>query len=89
MPARPNWSKSKAKEEICARFETGKLNPFDLPDFKVLKDSNPELFGSFDLKNFRQNIRNLAKKYQEKFPHLKFQTENMEAQFRSKFVVEI
>jgi len=89
MPARPNWAKSKAKEDLCARFETGKLNPFHLPDFKVIKDSDPELFGSFDLKNFRQNIRNLAKKYQEKLPHLKFQKQNMEDQFRSEFVIEI
>ena len=81
MPARLNWSKSIVKADICACFESGQLNPFNLPDFKVIKDSNPELFGSFDLKN-------LAKKYHEKFPHLKFQTQNMEDQFSSKFVIE-
>ena len=83
MPPRPNWGKSKAKTHLCTLFETGELNPFELPDIKILHESDPELFGSFQLKNFRQNVNNLAKKYQDKAPHLEGRVRhtNMEHRF--------
>ena len=86
MPTRPNWAKSKAKDHVCALFETGKLNPFHLPNLDHLRDSEPALFGPFPSRNFRQNIRNLAKKYKEKLPHLEHQQKigEMDSQFRSK-----
>ena len=62
-----DWKNSEAKAFVVKLFETGKLNPQELPDLKSLHASNPELFSSYDQRNFSNNVRNLAKKYKEKF----------------------
>ena len=65
MPTKPNWGESKAKDHICTLFKIGVLNTFHLRDIKILHESKPELFGAFQLKRFRQNVNNLANKYQD------------------------
>ena len=70
MTKHTNWKDSKAKQHIQQLFETGKLNPDNLPELKNLYTSRPDLFEAFKLKNFRVNVKNLAKSYREKFAYL-------------------
>ena len=62
-----DWKNSEAKAYIVNLFETGQLNPKELPDLKSLHASNPALFAAYDQRNFSNNVRNLAKKYKDKF----------------------
>jgi len=90
MTKHTNWKDSKAKQHIQQLFETGKLNPDNLPELKNLYTSRPDLFEAFKLKNFRVNVKNLAKSYREKFAYLsenetETEEESAAMDFESKF----
>ena len=57
------------QKKLCLPFESGQLDSYNLPDKKVLRESDTDLFGCFEQKKFQQNVKNLAKKYQDKFIH--------------------
>ena len=67
MVKHTDWKNSEAKAFVVNLFETGELNPHELPDLKSLYNSNKELFANYDQRNFSNNVRNLARKYKEKF----------------------
>ena len=51
MPKRINWRDSPAKAFIVEKFETGELDPLNLPDLKQYY-STQDFFQDFKLKNF-------------------------------------
>ena len=67
MPKHTNWSKSEGKAFLVEQFETRKLDPDNLPDLGEYKELHSNLFGTFALKNFKNNVRNLANHYSHKF----------------------
>ena len=81
-----NWKDSKAKSYVSEQFETGRLDPNNLPNLKEYKESNPELFGDFQQKNFSNNIRNLAKKYIDKWHS---EDRKMDKKFSSKLTKSV
>lgn len=74
MGKHTNWKDSEAKAFIIKGFESGKLDPHNLPNLKGLKESNPRLFAQFPQKNFTNNVKNIAAKYREKFTHKRKRT---------------
>ena len=64
-----DWRNSPAKQWIKERLEEGIIHP-DKVDINALYSSNPDLFGRFKKPAFRDNVKNLIKRFKAKQPPL-------------------
>ena len=69
MVKHSDWRNSPAKAWIKQKLEEGILNPEDL-DAGELYESHKELFGEFNKRRFKDNVRNLVNSFLAKKPPL-------------------
>ena len=62
-----DWKFSEAKKWIEAQVEQGNIDPY-LCDIAELKESRPDLFGKYNKRNFKDNIRNFFARFKKKEP---------------------
>ena len=60
-----DWQYSTAKEWLQQKLEEGEIDPTNC-DLNRLYKENLNIFGNYKQHNFRDNARNLIKRFQEK-----------------------